>query len=123
MRVLDTVEIASQGRLKFEFNRQICGGCSIDKHGTPITDEVVRIVKEESDAVLFRSAGGPDASIAKGTNCIVLRENCSGTSFGTKVEEADFASDSWAYRRDEVELSKNQMSEDVERLVAQVTHE
>ncbi|KAH0841141.1 3-isopropylmalate dehydrogenase [Fonsecaea monophora] len=145
LRVLDTVEIASQGRLKFEFNHQICGGCSIDKHGTPITDEVLRIAKEESDAVLFGSVGGPEwgtawpnpesgllrlrqhldtfanirpctfysrsllslsplkTSIAEGTNFIVLRENCSGAYFGTKVEEADFASDSWAYRRDEVE--------------------
>ncbi|KAH0829956.1 hypothetical protein AYO21_11988 [Fonsecaea monophora] len=121
MRVLDTVEIASQGRLKFEFNHQIRGGCSIDKHGTPITDEVLKIVKEESDAVLFGSVGGPDASIVEGTNCIVLRKNCSGAYFGTKVEEADFVSDSWAYRRDEVELGKYQMSEDVDRLVVQVT--
>jgi 3-isopropylmalate dehydrogenase len=59
LRVLDTVEITSQGRLKFEFNHQIVGGCSIDQHGTPITDEVLRIAKEESDAVLFGSVGGP----------------------------------------------------------------
>ncbi|KIW35472.1 3-isopropylmalate dehydrogenase [Cladophialophora immunda] len=145
LRVLDTVEITSQGRLKFEFNHQICGGCSIDKHGTPITDEVLRIAKEESDAVLFGSVGGPkwgttypnpesgllrlrqhlDAfanirpctfysrsliplsplkpSIAEGTNFILLRENCGGAYFGPKVEEADFASDSWAYGRKEIE--------------------
>jgi 3-isopropylmalate dehydrogenase len=59
LRVLDTVEITSQGRIKFELNHQIAGGCSIDKHGTPITDEVLRIAKEESDAVLFGSVGGP----------------------------------------------------------------
>lgn len=60
LRVLDTVELASgAGKFKFEFNHQICGGCSIDKHGTPITDEVLRIAKEESDAVLFGSVGGP----------------------------------------------------------------
>ncbi|ETI28500.1 3-isopropylmalate dehydrogenase [Cladophialophora carrionii CBS 160.54] len=145
LRVLDTVEIASQGRIKFELNHQIAGGCSIDKHGTPITDEVLRIAKEESDAVLFGSVGGPkwgttypnpesgllrlrqhlDAfanirpcafysrslvhlsplkpSLAAGTNFIVLRENTGGAYFGPKVEEADFASDSWAYRRDEIE--------------------
>lgn len=33
---------------------------------------------------------------------MVLRENCSGAYFGTKVEEDDFASDSWAYSRDEI---------------------
>lgn len=60
IRVLDVVEASSQGRVKFQYNWQICGGCSIDKHGTPITDEVLRIAKEESDAVLFGSAGGPE---------------------------------------------------------------
>jgi 3-isopropylmalate dehydrogenase len=42
-------------------------------------------------------------AVAEGTNFIVLRENCSGAYFGTKVEEADFASDSWAYKRSEIE--------------------
>ncbi|KAL6244642.1 3-isopropylmalate dehydrogenase [Rhinocladiella similis] len=145
IRVLDVVEASSQGQVKFQYNWQICGGCSIDKHGTPITDEVLRIAKEESDAVLFGSAGGPEwgtkppnpeagllrlrqhldafanirpctfysrslvdqsplkRSIAEGTNFIVLRENCSGAYFGPKVEEADMASDSWTYRREEIE--------------------
>ncbi|CVL13697.1 probable 3-isopropylmalate dehydrogenase [Fusarium proliferatum] len=60
LRVLHTVEATSQGRLEFKLNHQIAGGCSIDKHGTPITDEVLRIAKEESDAVLFGSVGGPE---------------------------------------------------------------
>jgi 3-isopropylmalate dehydrogenase len=42
-------------------------------------------------------------AIAEGTNFIVLRENTGGAYFGPKVEEADFASDSWAYRREEIE--------------------
>lgn len=42
-------------------------------------------------------------SIAEGTNFICLRENCGGAYFGPKVEESDFASDTWAYRRDEIE--------------------
>lgn len=60
LRVLDVVETASDGKVKFQYNHQIAGGCSIDKHGTPITDEVLRIAKEESDAVLFGSVGGPE---------------------------------------------------------------
>jgi len=60
LRVLHTVEATSQGRLKFELNHQLAGGCSIDKYGTPVTDEVLRIAKEESDAVLFGSVGGPE---------------------------------------------------------------
>jgi len=145
IRILDVVEASAQGKVKFQYNWQLCGGCSIDKHGTAITDEVLRIAKEESDAVLFGSAGGPEwgtkppnpesgllrlrqhidafanirpctfysrslidqsplkRTIAEGTNFIVLRENCSGAYFGPKVEEDDYASDSWTYRRDEIE--------------------
>ena len=32
----------------------------MDKRGTPITDEVLRIAKEDVDAVLFGSVGGPE---------------------------------------------------------------
>lgn len=60
LRVLDVVEAMSHGKVKFEYNHQICGGCSIDRHGTAITEEVLRIAKEESDAVLFGSVGGPE---------------------------------------------------------------
>ncbi|KIX07534.1 3-isopropylmalate dehydrogenase [Rhinocladiella mackenziei CBS 650.93] len=147
LRVLDVVQACSQGKVRFEYNHQIAGGCSIDKHGTPITDEVLRIAKEESDAVLFGSVGGPEwgttypnpesgllrlrqhldafanirpctfysrslvtlsplkESVVEGTNFILLRENCGGAYFGPKVEQTDFASDSWAYRRDEIERS------------------
>lgn len=60
LRVLRTVEVTSQGRLKFELNHQSAGGCSIDEYGTPTTDEVLQMAKEESDAVLLGSIGGPE---------------------------------------------------------------
>lgn len=60
IRVLDVVQAQSQGKVKFAYNWQMAGGCSIDKHGTPITDEVLRLAKDESDAVLFGSVGGPE---------------------------------------------------------------
>jgi 3-isopropylmalate dehydrogenase len=60
LRVLDVVESSSNGKVKFEYNHQICGGASIDKHGEAITDEVLRIAKEDTDAVLFGSCGGPE---------------------------------------------------------------
>jgi 3-isopropylmalate dehydrogenase len=41
--------------------------------------------------------------LARDTNFIVLRENTGGAYFGPKTEEADFASDTWAYKRDEIE--------------------
>ena len=43
--------------------------------------------------------------LAEGTNFIVLRENTGGAYYGKKVEEADFASDTWAYSRKEIERS------------------
>ena len=57
LKVLDVVE--RKTRTKFEFTHDLCGGCSIDKHGKPVTDQVVQLAKE-SDAVLFGSAGGPE---------------------------------------------------------------
>ena len=44
--------------IKFEFSYDIFGGESIDKHGTPITEEVI-VKAKSSDAVLFGSVGGP----------------------------------------------------------------
>jgi 3-isopropylmalate dehydrogenase len=60
VRVLDVVQAHSPSAVQFEYNWQMAGGCSIDKHGTPITDEVLRMAKDESDAVLFGSVGGPE---------------------------------------------------------------
>lgn len=45
--------------IHFQASHDLCGGCSIDKHGVPITDAVVQKAKE-SDAVLFGSVGGPE---------------------------------------------------------------
>ncbi|KID72485.1 3-isopropylmalate dehydrogenase [Metarhizium brunneum] len=143
LRVLDVVEESRPG-LKFERSFDVVGGSSIDKHGVPITQEVLQKATQ-SDAVLFGSVGGPkwadaspnpesgllqlrhkldafanlrpceiivpsllDASplkpdIIRGTKFIVVRENCGGAYFGTKVETPDVASDLWVYRPHEVE--------------------
>ncbi|MBR5506114.1 MAG: 3-isopropylmalate dehydrogenase, partial [Clostridia bacterium] len=42
----------------FEYNYVDIGGCSIDKHGVPITDEAMRVCKE-ADSVLLGAVGGP----------------------------------------------------------------
>jgi 3-isopropylmalate dehydrogenase len=143
LKVLDIVEKCRPG-LKFERTFDLAGGCSIDKHGVPITPAVLQKAKE-SDAVLFGSVGGPtwvnhspnpesgllqlrqhldafanlrpcavyipsliDASPIKpelvlGTKFIVVRENCGGAYFGTKVEEENLASDLWVYTTPEIE--------------------
>lgn len=60
LKVLDVVQQFSPANVRFQYNHQIAGGASINKHNTPITDEVLRIAKEETDAVLFGSVGGPE---------------------------------------------------------------
>ncbi|HWI95365.1 MAG TPA: 3-isopropylmalate dehydrogenase [Solirubrobacterales bacterium] len=43
---------------EFEFEKQLMGGCSIDAHGTALTDEVLAACRA-SDAVLLGAVGGP----------------------------------------------------------------
>ena len=42
----------------FEVTEGLVGGCAIDKHGTPLTDETMRQAME-ADAVLLGAVGGP----------------------------------------------------------------
>lgn len=58
IKVLRTIEECRPG-LHFETTFDLAGGCSIDKHGIPITTEVLDKAKA-SDAVLFGSVGGPE---------------------------------------------------------------
>ncbi len=51
-------EIAPRFQLNFEFTDGLVGGCSIDAHGVPLTDETLKLAKE-SDAVLLGAVGGP----------------------------------------------------------------
>jgi 3-isopropylmalate dehydrogenase len=43
---------------EFEFDEQLMGGCSIDAHGTALTDEVLAACRA-ADAVLLGAVGGP----------------------------------------------------------------
>ena len=56
VRVLDTV--ASKFNHTFEYKERLMGGCSIDKHGVALTDEVLADC-QSSDAVLLGAVGGP----------------------------------------------------------------
>ena len=47
-----------KGKVQFTTETALCGGCSIDKHGTPLTDEVLGKAKA-ADAIIFGSVGGP----------------------------------------------------------------
>lgn len=50
--------ISSHSDAKFHITEALMGGCSIDKHGVALTDEVLGLAKR-SDAVLFGAVGGP----------------------------------------------------------------
>jgi 3-isopropylmalate dehydrogenase len=43
---------------EFEFEERLMGGCSIDEHGTALTDEVLEACRA-ADAVLLGAVGGP----------------------------------------------------------------
>ncbi|KAJ4857905.1 isocitrate/isopropylmalate dehydrogenase domain-containing protein [Trichoderma breve] len=58
LKVLDVVE-ECRPNLKFERTFDLVGGSSIDKHGVPVTEEVLDKASK-SDAVLFGSVGGPE---------------------------------------------------------------
>ena len=58
LKVLDVIE-ECRPNLKFTRFTDLIGGCSIDKHGVPITEEALTRASE-SDAVLLGSVGGPE---------------------------------------------------------------
>jgi 3-isopropylmalate dehydrogenase len=56
LRVLDVV--AAKSGHTFAYTQHLIGGCSIDAHGTALTDEVLTDC-QASDAVLLGAVGGP----------------------------------------------------------------
>lgn len=61
----------------------------------------IRPAKFYSKSLISRSPLKPE--VVQNTDFIVLRENCGGAYYGTKVEEADYASDTWGYSVSEIE--------------------
>ncbi|KAF2199386.1 3-isopropylmalate dehydrogenase [Delitschia confertaspora ATCC 74209] len=57
IKVLRVIE-KNNSDIKFKFNEQLFGGCSIDANGTPLTDEVLAAAKS-ADAILLGAVGGP----------------------------------------------------------------
>ncbi|KAH7171515.1 beta-isopropylmalate dehydrogenase [Dactylonectria macrodidyma] len=75
LKVLDVIE-ELRPRLKFERTFDLAGGSSIDKHGVPITKDVLEKAAD-SDAVLFGSVGGPEwaqSSPPPETGLLLLRK-------------------------------------------------
>lgn len=55
-RVIDWM--AKKRAVRFELEEDLCGGCAIDAHGAPITDDTVKKA-QQVDAVLLGAVGGP----------------------------------------------------------------
>lgn len=56
---LDVLKIIeNKYKVHFDLEEELFGGCSIDKNGVPVTDEVLDKAKK-SDAVLLGAVGGP----------------------------------------------------------------
>ncbi len=56
VRIIDW--FAKYRSVSFDIGEGLCGGASIDAHGTPLTDETLQDAAD-ADAVLFGAAGGP----------------------------------------------------------------
>ncbi|KAI0165785.1 3-isopropylmalate dehydrogenase [Xylariaceae sp. FL1272] len=57
LKVLKAIEENSSA--KFNIQNHLLGGCSINTHGTPLTDEALNAAKS-ADAVLLGAIGGPE---------------------------------------------------------------
>jgi 3-isopropylmalate dehydrogenase len=55
-RVIDWM--AKKRAVRFELEEDLCGGCAIDAHGVPVTDDTVKKA-QQVDAVLLGAVGGP----------------------------------------------------------------
>ncbi|TQV93607.1 3-isopropylmalate dehydrogenase [Cordyceps javanica] len=58
LRVLEVIQECRPG-LTFTITTALVGGCSLDRHGVAITEQVLEQATQ-SDAVLFGSVGGPE---------------------------------------------------------------
>ncbi len=50
--------VGEKNQIEFTLERALLGGCSIDAHGVPVTEETMEKAKQ-SDAVLLGAVGGP----------------------------------------------------------------
>lgn len=55
---IKVLKVFETPRRQFNLRQELIGGCSIDAHGKPVTEEVKQAALE-SDAVLFAAVGGP----------------------------------------------------------------
>ncbi|KAL4888887.1 Isopropylmalate dehydrogenase-like domain-containing protein [Aspergillus ambiguus] len=56
--ILDLLSEHPESRATFKLIPRLFGGCSIDRHGVPVTDEVLETGRQ-ADAILMGAVGGP----------------------------------------------------------------
>ncbi|OTB07990.1 hypothetical protein M426DRAFT_317499 [Hypoxylon sp. CI-4A] len=59
VKVIRAIESSHPSAGKFNLQEHLLGGCSINAHGTPLTDEALNAAKS-ADAVLLGAIGGPE---------------------------------------------------------------
>ncbi|PKS11897.1 hypothetical protein jhhlp_001191 [Lomentospora prolificans] len=64
IKVLKAIEENSPSSGTFNIQEHLMGGCSINAHGTPLTDEALNAAKN-ADAVLLGAIGGPEWGTGK----------------------------------------------------------
>jgi 3-isopropylmalate dehydrogenase len=57
IKILKTIESVKPD-IKFNFQEHLMGGCSINAHGNPLTDEALQAAKS-ADAIMLGAIGGP----------------------------------------------------------------
>ncbi|KAL8795507.1 MAG: hypothetical protein Q9182_007530 [Xanthomendoza sp. 2 TL-2023] len=92
LKILRVLE-KHRSEIKFNFQEHLLGGCSIDTHGKPLTDEALTAAKN-ADAILLGAIGGPKwgtGSVRPEQGLLALRKSLS--TFGN-LRPCSFASDS-----------------------------
>ncbi|KAI0460384.1 hypothetical protein F5B21DRAFT_510667 [Xylaria acuta] len=118
VKVLKAIESNSSTGVRFNLQDHLLGGCSIDAHGTPLTDAALEAAKA-ADAVLLGAIGGPEwgtgaslveysplkAEVCRDTDFTVVRELTGGIYFGERKEDDGdgTAMDTEPYSRPEIE--------------------
>lgn len=100
-RTCDAILMGSVGGPEWDGKRR---GFEGPEGATLRLREVTQVYANMRPCEYFPGGRSPlKEELVKGAKFIVLRENCGGAFYGPKVEEPDYASDLWSYKRSEIE--------------------
>jgi 3-isopropylmalate dehydrogenase len=67
--------VSSISHVEIEIKTALLGGCSIDKYGVPVTDDVLALAKD-ADAVLMGAVGGPKWCVIPTVSLVIRKYMC-----------------------------------------------